>query len=70
MQVEEKEYDGDGFEDENDHDFVVSDRRYEGRLRNQEDNNLGGIKMKIPSFQEKNDLEVYLIVTIILKIRR
>ena len=60
VRVEEEEYDGDGFEDENNHDSVVSDRRYGGRLRNQEDNNLGSIKMKIPSFQGENDPEVYL----------
>ena len=37
--------------------------RYGGRLRearNWEDNNLGSIKMKIPSFQGKNDHEAYL----------
>ena len=28
--------------------------------RNREDNNLGNIKMKIPSFQGKNDPEAYL----------
>ena len=63
VQVEEKEYEGDGFEDENDYDLVVSDRGYGGRLReawNREDNNLGSIKMKIPSFQGKNDPKVYL----------
>ena len=60
VRVEEEEYDGDGFEDEIDHHSVVSDRRYGGRLRNQEDNNLGSIKMKISSFQRKNDPEVYL----------
>ena len=57
MRVEEEEYEGDGFE-ENDHDSVVIDMRYDGRLResrNREDNNLGSIKMKIPSFQGKND---------------
>ena len=69
---------GDGFEDEINCDSVVSGRRYGGRLR--EDNNLGNIKMKIPSFQGKNDPEAYLewerkvelvlIVTIILKIKR
>ena len=32
------------------------DREY----RNREDNNLGNIKMKISSFQGKNDLEAYL----------
>ena len=63
MRVEKEEYEGDGFEDEIDHDSVVCDRRYGGRLRearNQEHNNLGSIKMKIPSFQGKNDPEVYL----------
>ena len=63
VQVEEEECEGDGFEDEIDHDLVVSGRRYEGRLRearNLEDNNLGSIKMKISSFQGKNDLGVYL----------
>ena len=63
MQVEEEEYEGDGFEDGIDHDSIVSDRRYEGRLgeaRNREDNNLGSIKRTIPSFQGKNDLEAYL----------
>ena len=63
VRVEEEEYEGDGFEDEIDHDSVVSDRRYRERLRearNQEDDNLGSIKMKIPSFQGKNDPKVYL----------
>jgi hypothetical protein len=35
----------------------------EGRFRearNREDNNLGGIKMKIPSFQGRSDPEAYL----------
>ena len=61
--VEEDEYDGNGFEDENDHDSDVGDRRYGRRHRedrNQEDNNLRNIKMKIPSFQGKNDPEAYL----------
>ena len=63
VQVEEEEYERDGFEDEIDHDSVVSGRRYGGRLRearNREDNNLGSIKMRIPSLQGKNDLEAYL----------
>ena len=63
MRVEEDEYDGNGFEDENDHDSAIGDRRYGGRLRearNQEDNNLRNIKMKISSFQGKNDPEAYL----------
>ena len=53
VRVEEEEYEGDGFEDEIDHDSVVSDKRYGGRLRearNREDNNLGSIKMKISLF--------------------
>ncbi|KAL5829906.1 hypothetical protein ACOSQ3_019374 [Xanthoceras sorbifolium] len=35
-------------------------RGQNGVVRNREDNNLGSIKMKIPSFQGKNDPEVYL----------
>ena len=53
----------DDFEDEIDRDWVVSGMRYGGRIRetkNREDNNLGSIKMKIPSFQGKNDHEAYL----------
>ena len=63
MRMEEEEYEGDGFEDEIDHDYVISDKRYGGRLRearDREDNNLGSIKIKIPSFQGKNDPQVYL----------
>ena len=63
VHVEKDKYDGNGFEDENDHDSAVGDRRYGGRHReprNQEDNNLRNIKMKIPSFQGKNDPEAYL----------
>ena len=63
VRVEEDEYDGNGFEDENNHDSAVGDRRYGGRhreARNHEDNNLRNIKMKIPSFQGKNDPEAYL----------
>ena len=84
VRVEEEEYDGGAFEGEIDHDSVVGDRRYEKRFRetrNWEGNNLGNIKMKIPSFQGKNDPEAYIlsgrgrwswffIVTIIPKIRR
>ena len=61
--VDEEEYDGGDFEDENGSDFGVSNRRYGGRHRedrNREDNNLGNIKMKIPSFQGKNDPKAYL----------
>ena len=63
MRVQEEEYNKGGFEGEIDHDSVVGDRRYEGRLRetgNWEGNNLGNIKMKIPSFQGMNDPEAYL----------
>ena len=60
--VDEEEYDGGHFEDENVYDSGVSNIRYGGRHRdrNREDNNLGNIKMKIPSFQGKNDPEAYL----------
>ena len=60
--VDEEEYDGGDFEDENVYDSGVGNRRYGGRhreTRNQEDNNLRNIKMKIPSFQGKNDPEAY-----------
>ena len=63
MQLEEEEFEGEGFEDEINRDSVVSVRKYGGRLRearNREDNNLGNINMKIPSFQGKNDPEAYL----------
>ena len=81
--VEEEEYERDGFEDGIDHDLVVSDRRYGGRLRearNRKDNNLSNIKMKILSFQGKmtprhilsgrERWSWFFVVTIILKIRR
>ena len=83
VRVGEEEYDGGGFEGEIDHDSVVGDRRYEGRLRetrNWESNNLGNIKMKIPSSKERMTLRHILsgrgrwswffIVIIIPKIRR
>ena len=63
VRVDEEEYDGGDFEDENVYDSGVSNRRYGGghrEDRNREDNNLGNIKMKIPSFQGKNDPEAYL----------
>ena len=44
VRVEEEEYEGDGFEDKIDHDSIVSEKRYGGRLRearNREYNNLG-----------------------------
>ena len=52
-----------GFDEEEDRDSIVSNRRPRGRFRearNCEDNNLGGIKMKIPSFQGRSNLEAYL----------
>ena len=53
VRVENDEYYGDDFEEEDDWCSIVSNRRYAGHLRearNREDNNLGSIKMKIPSF--------------------
>ena len=78
VRVEEEEYDGGGFEGEIDHDSIVGDRRYRGRLRetrNWEGNNLGNIKKKIPSFSRhilsgRRRWSWFLIVTIIPKIRR
>ena len=63
VRVNEEEYDRGDFEDENGYDSGFSNRRYGGRhreTRNHEDNNLRNIKMKIPSFQGKNDPEAYL----------
>ncbi|PKI50200.1 hypothetical protein CRG98_029409, partial [Punica granatum] len=57
VRVEDEENYGAGF-DEDDRDLVVSNRRHGGRFRedrNREDNNLGSIKMKFPSFQRKSD---------------
>uniref|UniRef100_A0A7N2M5G4 Reverse transcriptase n=1 Tax=Quercus lobata TaxID=97700 RepID=A0A7N2M5G4_QUELO len=54
---------GSGFDEDEDRDSIVSNRRPGGRFRearNRKDNNLGGIKMKIPSFQGRSDLEAYL----------
>ena len=63
VRVEDEDLYRAGFEDEDDRDSVVSNRRHGGRFRearNWEDNNLGGIKLKIPSFQGKSDPEAYL----------
>ena len=63
MRVEDEEYCEDDFDKEYDQDSIVGNRRYDGRFRearNREDNNLSGIKMKILSFQGKNDPETYL----------
>ena len=45
---EDEERYGSSFDEEEDRDSIVNYRRPGGRFR--EDNNLGGIKMKIPSF--------------------
>ena len=60
---EDEEPYGAGFDEEDDRNSVVSNRRHGGRFRearNREVNNLGGIKMKIPSFQGRSDPEAYL----------
>jgi hypothetical protein len=60
---EEEERYGSGFDEEEDRESIVNNRRPRGRFgeaRNREDNNLGGIKMKIPSFQGRSDPEAYL----------
>jgi hypothetical protein len=54
---------GFGFDEEEDQDSIVNNRRPGGRFRearNREDNKLGGIKIKIPSFQGRYDPEAYL----------
>ena len=59
---EDEERYGSGFDEEEDRDSIVSNRKPGGRFkeaRNREDNNLGGIKMKIPSFQDRSDPEAY-----------
>ena len=51
-----------GFDEEEDRDSIDY-RRPGGRFgeaRNREDNNFGGIKIKIPSFQGRSDPEAYL----------
>uniref|UniRef100_A0A2N9G5R0 RNA-directed DNA polymerase n=1 Tax=Fagus sylvatica TaxID=28930 RepID=A0A2N9G5R0_FAGSY len=61
-QKDEERY-GSGFDEEEDRDSIVNNRRPGGRFgeaRNREDNNLGGIKMKISSFQGRSDPEAYL----------
>ena len=60
---EEDQYYRTGFdEDDEDRDSMDSPRRYGGRGRegrNQEDNKLSNIKIRIPSFQGKTNLEAY-----------
>ncbi|RVX04728.1 hypothetical protein CK203_024994 [Vitis vinifera] len=61
--VEDEEYYYVGFDEEDDRDSIVGNRRYGGQFRearNWEDNNLSSIKMKILSFQGKTDPEAYL----------
>jgi hypothetical protein len=51
---EDEERYGSGFDEEEDRESIVNNRRPGrrfGEARNREDNNLGGIKIKIPSFQ-------------------
>ncbi|PKI67152.1 hypothetical protein CRG98_012480, partial [Punica granatum] len=63
VRVEDEENYGAGFDEEDDRDSVVSNKRRAGRfreVRNREDNNPGSIKMKIPSFQGKSDPKAYL----------
>ena len=53
VRAEDEEYFGEGFNEEDDRDSIINNRRYGGRIRearNREDNNLGSIKMQIPSF--------------------
>jgi hypothetical protein len=60
---EDEERYGSGFDEEEDRESIVNNRRPRGRFgeaRNREDNNLGRIKMKIPSFQGRSDPEAYL----------
>ncbi|PKI74121.1 hypothetical protein CRG98_005500, partial [Punica granatum] len=62
VRVEDEDNYGASFDQEDDRDSVVSNRRSTGRfreVRNRQDNNLGSIKMKIPSFQGKSDPEAY-----------
>jgi len=63
LREEDEEHYGSGFDEEEDRDSIVNNRRLGRRfreVRNREDNNLGGIKMKIPSFQGRYDPEAYL----------
>ncbi|PON60036.1 hypothetical protein PanWU01x14_155500 [Parasponia andersonii] len=62
VRVENKEYYGDTFDDEDDRDSIVGNRRNGEQFRgarNLENNSLVSIKMKIPSFQGKNFPKVY-----------
>jgi hypothetical protein len=60
---EDEEHYESGLDEEEDRESIVNNRGPGGRFgeaRNREDNNLGGIKMKIPSFQGRSDPEAYL----------
>jgi hypothetical protein len=60
---EDEECHGSGFDEEEDRYSMVNTRRPGGRFgeaRNREHNKLGGIKLKIPSFQGRSDPEAYL----------
>ena len=62
VRVEDEEYYGSDFDEKDNRDSIVGNRRYERRFRearNREDNNLDSIKMKIPSFQGKNNAKAY-----------
>ncbi|XP_020582538.1 uncharacterized protein LOC110026087 [Phalaenopsis equestris] len=60
---EDEEYYAAEFDEENNRDLFVERRRYGGQardIRNRDDNSLTGIKMRIPSFQGKNNPKAYL----------
>ncbi|PON60253.1 hypothetical protein PanWU01x14_154250, partial [Parasponia andersonii] len=62
VRVEDEEYYGDTFGDKDNRDSIVSNRRNGRQFRgakNRENSSLCSIKMKILSFQGKNDLEAY-----------
>lgn len=59
-----EEFNEGGFEEEDERRSVGSVRRF-GQVRgdrNREDNDLGSIKMRIPSFQGRNEPEAYLVI--------
>ena len=60
---EYEEFDGDEFDEEDEQGWVDNNKRYGGQhrgVRNREYCSLGSTKMKIPSFQGKNDPKAYL----------
>jgi hypothetical protein len=61
---EDEERYGSGFDEEEDQDSIVNNKRPGGgfrEARNREDKNLGGIKMKIPSFQGRSNPEAHIL---------